>query len=184
MLFGQRVEQIAYVVSNVWEAAERHSRTYGSGPFFAMDHVPVSEGWYRGKAMTLDANVALGQCGDVMVELLQDNGSAPSIIHDLYPYGSGRTGIHHLCYHVENLANTVADFEAEGFEVAFRTMMIGGTDVAIVDTASLNNHFVEIYEKTDEIKALYSFIKSAAIGFDGTSPVRSLSELMGGGSTD
>jgi catechol 2,3-dioxygenase-like lactoylglutathione lyase family enzyme len=180
MRFGQRVEQIAYVVSNVWEAAELHSRQYGSGPFFAMDHAPAIETWYRGKFTRFDANCALGQCGDVMIELLHDNGTGPSIIHDLYPAGSGRGGLHHLCYHVDDLAVTIAEFEAEGCPVAFRTRMMGGTDVVMLDTVASVGHFVEIYEKSDEVRGLYDYIRKASIGFDGRVPVRPMESLLQG----
>jgi catechol 2,3-dioxygenase-like lactoylglutathione lyase family enzyme len=142
-----------------------------------MDHAPVINARHHGKPMPFDPNVALGWSGDLMVEFLADNGSGPSIIHDLYPYGSGRTGIHHLCYHVDNIQTTVADFGAAGFPLAFSTTMIGGTEVAIVDTVAAYGHFIEFYEKTPEIRALYDLIRLSSVGFDGRDPVRPLASF-------
>jgi hypothetical protein len=168
---GQRVEQIAYVVADVWEAAADHARLFGSGPFYVADRVPA-ECWYRGSQTSFAPSVALGQCGDAMIELLHDEGTAPSMLHDLFPPASGRVGLHHLCFHVDDFESALAKLEMAGFPTVFRTRLAGGTDVVIADTTAVNGHYLEIHEKSPEIRALYDFIRRAADGFDGSDPVR------------
>jgi catechol 2,3-dioxygenase-like lactoylglutathione lyase family enzyme len=171
---GQRLVQVAYAVADVKESAARHSRLHGSGPFFAMEHVPIHNSWYRGKLTPFDPSVALGWSGEVMIEFLADNGSGPSVVHDLYPYQSGRSGLHHLCYFVDSFSEALASFENAGFPLAYQNRMTGGTDCAMVDAIAQYGHFIEFYERTEEMAGLYDLIRAAHQAFDGRDPVRSM----------
>jgi hypothetical protein len=177
MKFGQRIEQVCYVVNDVRKAAIEHSRLFGSGPFFVIDRMRV-ESWHRGRSTVFEPNVALGQSGDVMIELLSETSNTPSIINDLYPYGSGKEGIHHLCYHIDNLQNSVEAFEKSGFHVAFKTRF-GGTDCVIIDTHKIFGHYVELYERTEVMKHLYGAVRDAAVDFDGSNLLRPLESILG-----
>ena len=86
------IRQIAYFGTDVRAAALRHSQTYGSGPFFVAEHIPLRRAVHRGVERTLDHSSAYGQWGGVMVEFVQQNNPGPSAFHDMYPEGSGHSG--------------------------------------------------------------------------------------------
>lgn len=171
MIVGQPVRQICYAVDDVRKFADRHAHIFGSGPFLLLENVEVT-GTLRGRETTFRVDVAFGQWGDIQVELMHQVSGGPGLVHELFPEGSGLVGLHHVCLIVEDIAGAVADFAAQGFEVVWSVQMVGGTSVAMVDTSDQIGHFTEVYELTDEIKALYEGVREASVGFDGTDPVR------------
>lgn len=175
MLFGQPIRQIAYYVEDVREAAKAHSALFGSGPFFILQ-IPPLDVVYRGEAVPYDQTAAVGQWGAMQVELLQENlDDGPSILHELYPKGSGRTGIHHVAMFVDDLEQSVAQFAAAGFPEVMRAKP-RGTDMCAVflDAIATHGHFIELYEPAPPLAALYEMVAKAAEDFDGSDPVRTI----------
>lgn len=172
MLFGQPVRQIAYCVRDVRQAALRHSALFGSGPFFAIDYhaLPVL---YRGKEAVFEHSAAIGQWGSIQVELMQDNGSAPSILSDLYDKESAAERVHHLAIIVDDLESAVASFKKSGHSEAMRVSIPHARlNVVFMDTVSTFGHFIELYEPVPAISNIYESVAQAAIGFDGSDPLR------------
>ncbi len=177
MLLDQPVRQIAYAVADVREFATKHSRSYGSGPYLMVEDAEIS-GTIRGRDVTFKVDVAFGQWGEMQVEVLHQTTPGPGLIHELYPEGSGRFGVHHFCSIVDNLDAAIAEFEADGCETVFRGTMPLGTNAVMMDTEATLGHFTELYMYTDEIRWLYEGVKAASIGFDGSNPMRSFVDYM------
>ena len=68
-LFGP-VMQLGFVVPDL-EAAALHWAGLGVGPFFLMEHIQYAECRYRGQPVSFDMSVAVGQWGEVQVELIR-----------------------------------------------------------------------------------------------------------------
>jgi hypothetical protein len=170
MLLGQPVNQLAYLVKDVREAALRHSALFGSGPFFAIEY-PVLKVIHRGREAIYSHSVALGQWGTMQLELLQNNGDGPSILEDMYPKASGRTGLHHMAIFVKDLEEAVATFKQQGYPEAMRVSRPSGLNVSFLDTVSKLGHFVELYEPRPAHIALRAELAKAAQGFDGSRPL-------------
>lgn len=174
MLLGQPIRQIAYYVNDVVEAATRHSALYGSGPFFIIDY-PLLVVTHRGRQVSFNHTAAVGQWGAMQVELLQQKDNAPSILHDLFPAGSGKTGLHHVAMFVDNLEDAVAGFAKAGFPEVMRATPAGMDVTAVfVDTVAVYGHFVELYETKPVLAGLYEMVAAAAVRFDGRDPVRAI----------
>jgi hypothetical protein len=170
-LFGLPVRQVAYYVKNVREAARRHSKLFGSGPFFAIDYAGISV-LLRGRDSVFEHSTAIGQWGSVQVELMQENGTGPSILNDLYPRESGRYGIHHMAVFVDDLEDSVISFKNAGYGEAMRVVLPhAGLTVVFMDTVTTLGHFVELYEAVPAIANIYDMVAKAAVGFDRESPV-------------
>lgn len=174
MLLGKPVRQIAYYVDDIRAAATRHAKIFGSGPFFIMEFPPIT-GIHRGKPTTFDQTAAVGQWNSLQVEFLQQNDARPSVLHDLYPPGSGKTGLHHVAIFVDELEPAVESLKAAGHEEAARVSP-AGVDVTAVflDTVSCYGHFIELYEPKPILTSLYDMVAAASYGFDGSRPVRNL----------
>ena len=82
--------QIAYAVPDARVAAQEWIERFGAGPFFVRPHIPVVDVVYRGQPSTFDHTSAYGQWGSLMVELVQDHGTAPSVVRErCAPHESG-----------------------------------------------------------------------------------------------
>jgi len=176
MIFSKPYAQIAYFVPDVRAAALDHHRTYGSGPFYVAEDVQLPFCEYRGRAARWKMTSAFGQWGDIQVEFMQQDDDLPSILHDVYPAGSGRYGVHHLAFIVDGLWATTAALAAEGHAVALHARMANGIEAVLVDTIAANGHMLELYEPSEPLLELYRFIAEQAQQFDGSDPIRNFEQ--------
>ncbi len=161
--------QIAYAVNDAEEAAHRWARDFGAGPFFLARHIPVSDVVHRGEPSEFDHSSAYGQWGSIMVELVQDHGTGPSAVRDLY--APGETGLHHMAYLVDDLDQATTALGDAGFELA-QSARAGGTRFNFIDAVATMGHFLELYEPRPALVGFYDHVAEAAQGWDGSDPVR------------
>ena len=161
--------QIAYAVSDIYKGIDKWISDFGAGPFFIAEHIPIKNVIYRGHPSELDITVAYGQWGEIMIELVQDNGEGPSIIRDLYP--PQKSGLHHLAYFVNDMDLVSAKLVEEGYVLAM-SGQAGENRFQFFDAISEMGHFLEIYEPIESLKDLYERVRSASINWDGSDPLR------------
>ena len=161
--------QIAYAVSDIFRGVDKWIKDFGAGPFFIAEHIPIKNVIYRGQPSELDITVAYGQWGEIMIELVQDNGEGPSIIRDLYP--PQKSGLHHLAYFVNDMDLVSAKLVEEGYVLAM-SGQAGENRFQFFDAISEMGHFLEIYEPIESLKFLYERVRSASINWDGSDPLR------------
>ena len=161
--------QIAYAVSDIFRGVDKWIKDFGAGPFFIAEHIPIKNVIYRGQPSELDITVAYGQWGEIMIELVQDNGEGPSIIRDLYP--PQKSGLHHLAYFVNDMDLVSAKLVEEGYVLAM-SGQAGENRFQFFDAISEMGHFLEIYEPIESLKFLYERVRRASINWDGSDPLR------------
>ena len=168
------VRQLAYKVNDLEAAAAAHHRQFGSGPFFVLRHVALASSVHRGVERPFDHSSAYGQWGGVMVELVVQHNPDDSALHEMFPWGSGREGLHHAALFVDDLDAAIARFENEGTPLAQLSVTAGGTAFAFVDTRASLGHMLELYEPTTQLTGFYDFVAQAAQGWDGRDLLREL----------
>jgi hypothetical protein len=168
------VRQLAYKVNDLETAAAAHHRQFGSGPFFVLRHVALASSHHRGVERPFDHSSAYGQWGCVMVELVVQHNPDDSALHEMFPQGSGREGLHHAALFVDDLDAAIARFEAEGTPLAQLSVTKTGTAFAFVDTQASLGHMLELYEPTPQLTGFYDFVAAAAQGWDGRDLIREL----------
>lgn len=164
------IRQIAYFVPDVVAAAEAHNATFGSGPYYVAEHIPLTHSLHRGRPAELDHSSAYGQWGEVMVEFVQQNNEGPSVFRDMYP--DGGQGMHHVALIVDDLKAAMGHFEAVGHEAALYAEVAPGVGFAMMDCVEALGHYVELYEPTPQLLAVYDLVRSAAQNFDGKDLIR------------
>ena len=163
--------QIAYAVPDVDTAAHRWVTELGAGPFFVRRHISVTDVLYRGAPGVFDHSSAYGQWGAVMVELVQDHGTAPSVVRERYaPHESG---LHHLAFIVPDLDAATAHLATVGYELAMAARATS-TRFHFVDAVATLGHMIELYERSDRLNGFYAFVRDASAGWTGDNPVREL----------
>ncbi|TAD85425.1 MAG: hypothetical protein EAY70_00710 [Sphingomonadales bacterium] len=168
------VRQLAYKVNDLAAAAAAHHRTFGSGPFFVLRHVALASSQHRGTPRPFDHSSAYGQWGSVMVELVVQHNPDDSALHEMFPHGSGREGLHHAALFVDDLDAAIARFASEGAPLAQLSVTEGGTAFAFIDTRASLGHMLELYEPTPQLTGFYDFVAEAAKGWDGRELIREL----------
>lgn len=168
------IVQICHVVENLDEAVARWIANFGAGPFFVQRHlrVPIA---YRGTPSELDIHVALGQSGELQIELIEIASTIPSVYRDVYPNGGG--GFHHVAMFVDDFQARLAAYEREGCPIG-AVGEFNGSGFAYVDTRSKVGFFTELYEESEGMRSFYANIMAAAQGWNGENPVRPLSDVV------
>ena len=166
--------QIAYHVPNPQQAAVRCAERYGWGPFFLMEHIPLASCLYRGSPQVFDHTSAYGQAGELMVELITQHGEGPSVLRDMYT--AEQSGVHHVAYFVPALGEALAAYRQEGYEIALEASTAGGVEFAMVDACDEVGHMLELYEPRAELERFYAYVKRKSQDWDGSEPLRRLSQ--------
>ncbi len=162
--------QIAYAVTDLDAAALQWADRFRAGPFFVSEHIAVDDVRYRGAPGSFDHSSAYGQWGEVMVELVNDHTVGPSPVADVV--GPGGSGLHHLAYFVDDLATAQSALVRLGWPEALWARTPSGVAFAFHDAVGTLGHMIEIYEGTPALRGFYAMVREAAVGWDGSDPVR------------
>jgi len=133
---------------------------------------------YRGRPWSVNIDAALGQWGDLQIELLQLNDDRPSLFREILSPDQPAPRLHHVCLHPDSVEDAIRDFEREGHPVVFDLTLPQGTRAVLLDTVDRLGHFVELYERTAEIAQIYDFIRRAAQDVDRKDLIRSFEEIF------
>ena len=157
--------QIAYGVNDVERSAGAWAAR-GVGPFFVREHIVVSNSRIHGRPLPFDHSSAFAQWGDVMVELIHQHGGTEQIV--------ATSGIHHVAHFVDEFSAASTALSAAGHPEVLYAETSTGMQFAFHDALAERGHLIEIYERTRALDRFYDMVRDAAVGWDGTDPVRRL----------
>ena len=165
------VRQLAYVVSDLDAALDYWTGTLNAGPFFVLEHCPLENQKYYGEDGHADVTLALGNTGDLQIELIYQHNDAPSVYQDFLQ--AGRVGVHHIALMPEDYAAAHKRYQAQGHQVAFECT-VDGAPVVYFDTLDSVGHYIELWDNHAVFRDLFLMVEEAARGWDGKDPIRRL----------
>jgi catechol 2,3-dioxygenase-like lactoylglutathione lyase family enzyme len=172
------MRQIAFVVADLDRALEYWTKTLGVGPFFVLRNVVPAEYRYRGKPAAAPlTSIALGNSGDLQVELIAQHDANPSAYREFL--ASGRQGFQHVSSWLTRAEyDEVATRAAQDGLQAIHEGVIPGSAVRFAYFATDDAPGGLVYEIADvmepHIYPVMEMIAQASRDWDGTDPVREL----------
>lgn len=164
------IRQLGYVVSNLEESLKYWVEILGVGPFFMIEHCALREQIYRGRHSAVDVDIALGNSGEVQIELIfQHNNNELSIYNESNP--AGHLGLHHFGLMPPDFELARTRFMREGCEEVF-ACTVSGAQLSYFDTRAQVGHFTEIWEQSHVFNDVAQMVEDAAKKWDGLDPVR------------
>ena len=163
------IRQVAYVVDDLEKALNYWVEVMKAGPFFLFEHAIMEDQRYRGGASNVDVSLAVGNSGDVQIELIYCEDDNPSVYKEFRD--AGRVGVHHVGLMPEDYEKTYAQYVSLGYEAAYECN-IGGTRLVYFDTVASLGHFTELWENSEAFKDFMAQVKAAAKNWNGEDPVR------------
>jgi methylmalonyl-CoA/ethylmalonyl-CoA epimerase len=161
---------IGYTVPDLQDAAVQFARTVGAGPFLSIGHVPLADATWWGEPAVYDHSTAFGMWGDTLVELSQIHEARPAELGEFMGAGRGpRVG--HAGWLVDDLDAETAALGQLGLELV-HTGSAGPVRAHWFDGGALFGHPVEVLRRCPENLFLYSAVREAAVGWDGSEPLR------------
>ncbi len=169
--FFGNVCQNGYVVRDIDAALKHWTQVLGVGPFFYIERVKCDWFNYRGAPSEVEMSIALGNTGDLQIELIQQRNDAPSMYRDFLK--AGREGLQHMSYWTHAYQEDYDRALARGFKVGHEGQ-IGGEKGRFVyfDTETHPGTVVEMSDISGAKGKFFEHIRKAAIGWDGSDPVR------------
>jgi hypothetical protein len=110
----------------------------------------------------MDHSIALGQWGDLMVELVQHHSITP--VPAAQVLGRAGLGLHHVARMADDLDLECSRLDRAGHRLVLRGST-GEVDFAFVALAS--GGLLEVYQRAAPILGLYRRVRAASIGWDG-----------------
>ena len=166
--------QFCWLVPDLDAAMGSWIRNAGVGPFFRFDNVAYDKPQYRGKPSgNTRLTAAIAQAGDVQIELVCVKDQLPSIWQE-GPAAAGKWGFHHAAIYCHDYDATLAAYTNAGSELIFSGLMLGFR-VGWIDTISTLGFFIELIDANPVADGVFAQFRSAAEGWDGKDPIRSLS---------
>lgn len=108
--------------------------------------------------------------GSTMFELIQQHNDVPSVYREVV--AKRGYGFHHWGFVTDRFDAAVADYVAQGYEVAYNAEPMPGVHVAYLDTTADLPGMIEVIEMTPAMEATFTAYHQAAIGWDGSQPIR------------
>lgn len=151
--------------------AEEYARKLGVGPFFVIKNATFKEFIHKGVPQEPLIQTAIGYWGDIQIELSQCVNEAKT--HHMLGH---REGLHHVCVLVDSLDETIARFELQD-KIMQSIVSTGGQRNIYIEDYIPGGYHLEIAEKNDSTNKAFNLMKEAALHWDGTRPVRDITDL-------
>jgi catechol 2,3-dioxygenase-like lactoylglutathione lyase family enzyme len=142
------IDQVGFVVRDLDAACARYAPLFGP---WQRAESPLTGVSFRGVPTDVHLRLAFGSAGSVEIEFIEVvSGSSP---HSEF-LESGREGIHHVRYRVDDCDRTLAALEEEGFEPILYADM-GFAKFAYLEQPCRDGVIVELLEMEGEPQGLY-----------------------------
>jgi catechol 2,3-dioxygenase-like lactoylglutathione lyase family enzyme len=168
-LFGP-VRQNGYVVRDIERALAYWTETLGIGPFYLIDDVPVRNFRFRGEPSEPELTIALGNTGDLQIELIQQRNDAPSMYQQFL--AAGREGLQHIACWTDEFDGALARAEARGFRVGQSGQIGRNGRFVYFDAEDHPGTVLELSEISGPKGEFFARIREEAATWDGRDPIR------------
>jgi hypothetical protein len=153
--------QTCYVVPDLEAACERVHRLIGAGPFLGGDPFTLDRHVYRGRpADPIRLRGVFGQCGEMVVEILQILSDGPSAFAE--STASGSPMLHHMAAFCDDYEAQRDRLVAAGYPVASEFVVNGSIPICYIDTIAELGHMIELYPEHPAIRGMYALTRAAA----------------------
>lgn len=179
------VTEICFVTEDLEGAVARWVAATGAGPFVVMAFQPGPANRYRGGPAQDAFRAAIGFLGTTLIELLQPDNGAPSIIREVLDE-KGEGALHHVYPSIRPLDAAAYDaqcdrYREQGFAEALSLILPGMGRNAFFDARESIGCFLEVLEfDRAAYDAITERLHSLHLNWNGDDPLRPIEALMAG----
>jgi hypothetical protein len=164
--------QMCWIVPDLDEGIGHWLKATGAGPFFVFDELHFDDGLYRGRPADVQpCRAAIGQHGDMQIELVEPLDAGPGIWTEVVP--KGKAGFHHVGLYCHDYDAERAACLASGAKMAFEGLMMGAR-TCYIDTVGTLGFMTELITANPVAESVFAAFRQAAEGWDGSDPIRRL----------
>jgi hypothetical protein len=163
----------AYVVDDIAATVRRLADGLGAGPFLLIEDVRLEDVRSGGEPAEFSHSSAFGACGDGVVEIIQPAGLAPERVERGFSAPWPR--VQHVAYVVPpaQVAALRGSLDERGLP-AYLSTWLGGAETTLHDATAVLGHDLEIHADNEGLRGFFALVSGAAVGWDGSDPLRPL----------
>ena len=166
-------KQNGIVVANLDTALAYWTNALGVGPFYRIDGLESGYFFQRGEPLASPAmSIALGNWGDLQIELICPHGEGGSTWHRFLENCGG--GLHHISTWSEYFDRDVARAAEMGRIEECRGQVVDGPRYTYFQSDIGGQPLLEISELLPQSAEIYRHIREEALHWDGRNAVRTL----------
>jgi glyoxalase/bleomycin resistance protein/dioxygenase superfamily protein len=163
------LRQMGYVVRDIEKAMAHWVEVCGIGPWFYAERLPLDEFRYKGVVYDIEMSVAFANSGDMQIELIQQRNDVPSLYQDFLR--AGHEGLQHWSSWPENYHELRDRALKNGWTIAQEGDTPRGPFIYFLQEGHPGT-IIEMSEATPTRKRIFEAVRQAAIGWDGSDPIR------------
>jgi catechol 2,3-dioxygenase-like lactoylglutathione lyase family enzyme len=165
------VFQLGVVVRDIEAAMQHWIKAMGVGPFIYMHDPGPIHYTYRGQRTDPQISIAFTYSDNLQIELIQQRNDAPSPYVDFL--ASGREGLQHLAFYVDDMSAACAQLEANGLQRVYTIAPEGGDErIYYYEDPRQPGTMTELIMRTPLRRRVHAAILAATKGWEGAEPVR------------
>jgi len=172
-MFGS-ARQNGIVVDDLDQALDYWTRVMRVGPFFRINHVRLDDYRYGAERSPVDLSVAVGNFGDLQLELIFQHNDAPSSYREFLR--ARGPGLHHISVWSTDYDDKVAAALAHGMQLDSQGQFPGGIRFAYFSAKPPGTPLLEITHLSQAAEGLFGMVREAARHWDGSDPVRTIDQ--------
>jgi hypothetical protein len=164
------IRQIGFVVADL-DKSLASWLALGVGPWYVLRGQQQSA-LYRGEPCDVRLTIAFANSGDMQIEVIQQENDTPSIYTEFL--ATDGEGFNQFAYWATDFDSTVTSVTNAGWPVVWSGGEADGVRYAYAVPPGGPAAIIEIMELNEATTGLAEFVRTAADGWDGTDPIRSL----------
>jgi hypothetical protein len=168
-LFGA-IRQNGYVVRDIEAAMKHWVEVLGVGPWFYLEHFPITDFRYGDAPSPVDVSIALANSGAMQIELIQQRNDAPSMFRDFLD--AGHEGLQHVAYWPEDFEEILERAFGAGCRIGQSGQSGNMGPFVYLRTELHPGSVVELSKLTESRRRVFEGVADAAADWDGDDPIR------------
>ena len=168
------VIQTAYVVEDLAATLAYYNRTLNIGPFYTLPYRIAPGRMYRGSESLCETSMAMGFCGNMLIELIQQHDDVPSLFKECID--NEGYGFHHYGVVHDDIDAVLPYYYGEGYELVGSTPVPTGGEVLFLESPDpVHRGFLELIPWSESMDQMFTRYWRAARDWEGVDPIRPFS---------
>jgi len=164
------VRQIGYIVRDFDQALTNWVQL-GVGPWYVLRGI-TQTGRYRGEPCTVTLTLAFANSGDLQIEVIHQDDDTLSIYREFTD--SGGDGFHQLAFWADDYDAALTAGRDAGWPVVWSSEDAASVRFAYFEPPAGPATIIELMEINPATAGMADLVRSAAVDWDGSDPIRVL----------
>ncbi len=166
-----KIRQVAFITKDLQASMTHFAEKFGIGPWYYEPAVAVKGCHYRGQIVDITLVAGIANSGAMQFEFIEQTNDAPSVYQEFLSKYPLQAQVQHLCVWVDDVTASQNEALQHGYDIVQTSSSALGR-LAYLCHPDFPDICLELADITPIRKNIYTAIEQAAVGWDGSDPIR------------